>query len=42
LVGGYFSPEIVTVMTKPSCIFCEYAMHTLEEMLKDEKTRFQC
>ena len=39
LIGGYFSPEIVSVMEKPSCVFCEYLLHSLEEMLKDDKTR---
>ena len=26
-------------MEKPSCVFCEYLLHSLEEMLKDDKTR---
>jgi glutaredoxin len=32
-------PETVTVLNTPGCVFCEYAMHTLEQMLKDEKTK---
>ena len=32
-------PETVAVMNTPGCVFCEYAMHTLEEMLKDQKTK---
>ena len=27
------------MMSTPSCVFCEYAMHTLEEILKDQKTK---
>ena len=32
-------PETVSVMNTPGCVFCEYAMHTLEQMLKDQKTK---
>lgn len=39
LVGGYFTPESVQIMSKPSCVICEYVLHELENLLKDKKTK---